>query len=227
MNFYTVAARMDREASEYAFNNIENHGNYMTAYHWKLEGLMARHQRIMDIGCQLLESFGSRMKSRHYMITIRPPENVITFEKFKKDVENYVEPLINYEYAFEQKGECEADLGKGFHVHIIMRGTTEQHYPSKLLRNAQRLFNYVAAHCIQVDTLRNLDKARAYIRGKKNDEQKMLAATFDPVWRASARVAQVIASGQVHPLANNLELVASSADAPAASGQDLPSSASA
>lgn len=226
MNFYTVAAKMDREAVKYALENTEFHGSFKEAYSYKLDTLMGIHERVMDIGSQLLESYGTRMKGgRHYMITIRPADGSITFEKFKSDVMKFVQPLLNYELAFEQKGECTEDLGKGFHVHIIMKGTTEQHYPSKLLRNAQKEFKYVAAHCIQVDTLRNLDKAREYIRGKKNDEKKMRAVEFDKQWRSTcvSLGAHIYASGQVHPLAvvNNVTVSDTAASGPSAAGPQI------
>lgn len=141
--------------------------------------------------------------TRHYMLTVRPPHNT-NFETLKFSTESFVKKWEshwdNWEYAYEQKGETEDTLGYGCHVHIIISTTTPNYYPSHILKHAKSTWSYVAANCIQVDTLQNIPKAKEYIRGIKSDESKKQACVMDIKWREKNGIQQLYEkSGQVQP----------------------------
>jgi len=165
--------------------------------------------RAMDIGLSYFAMAKARLATetsdRPYMITIRPPHDT-NWILFKNTTETFInkwkDSWTNYEYAFEQKGETIDDVGKGFHVHIIITTNKTNYYPSHILRDAKKAWDYVGSNCIQVDTLKNLAKAKGYIRGDKAQE-KQGAVAMDSIWREKIGIKEIYEkSGQVHPLFN-------------------------
>lgn len=211
MNFYTVAARMiksverqlgayehqDPAVREMAYKNI-----------WELE--MAKHERTVELGLRLMEDFKARCGtiegSRWSLITVRPPHDTV-FEQFKQDVDEYIDKWsskwLTCEYAFEQKGETEDTLGHGFHVHLLISTQTRNYYKSHILKALKSKFTYVSANCIQVDSVKNLDRAKAYIRGEK-EECKLTAVRYDNMWREQKGLQPIYVIGQVQADHNNL-----------------------
>jgi len=179
------------------------------AYQHALDTEHARLEKAFDIGLTYYEMAKRKMKressDRWYMLTVRPPPGtniktlVHTTETF---VNAWKADWQEYEYCYEQKGETEADMGKGCHVHMLIRTDKANYYPSHILRDAKRAWPYVAANCIQVDTLVNVAKAKAYVRGTKNHADKEASAALDPVWRAQEGLLELYESGQVHPLSS-------------------------
>jgi len=177
------------------------------AYQYAVDAEHARLERAFDIGLTYYAMAKRKMakepNERWYMLTVRPPPGtniktlVHTTETF---VNAWKADWQEYEYCYEQKGETEADMGKGCHVHMLIRTDKANYYPSHILRDAKRAWPYVAANCIQVDTLVNVPKAKAYVRGTKNHADKEASAALDPVWRAREGLLELYESGQVHPL---------------------------
>jgi len=177
------------------------------AYQHALDTEHARLEKAFDIGLTYYEMAKRKMKQesndRWYMLTVRPPPGtniktlVHTTETF---VNAWKADWQEYEYCYEQKGETEADMGKGCHVHMLIKTDKANYYPSHILRDAKRAWPYVAANCIQVDTLVNVAKAKAYVRGTKNHADKEASAALDPTWRTREGLLELYESGQVHPL---------------------------
>lgn len=171
--------------------------------------------RAMDIGLTYFAMAKARLSTetsdRPYMLSVRPPPTT-NWMVFKHTTETFVakwkDSWTNYEYAFEQKGETLDTLGQGFHVHIIITTNKANYYPSHILRDAKKAWHYVASNCIQVDTLKNLAKAKGYIRGDKAQDEKQGAVAMDSVWREKIGIKEIYEmSGQVHPLINDSYII--------------------
>lgn len=141
-----------------------------------------------------------------YMITVRPDDKKMNdVQQFKKDVEEYVKalPYEEYMYAFEQKGECESDAGKGFHVHILFNTYKINYYISHVLRDIKRLkynfINYTAPQCIQVDKVNNLKRAIEYINGNKKNAEKSKACEIDIQWRELEQLGSIVRCSRSSP----------------------------
>lgn len=205
MNFYTVAARMRK----FVKINLEKYpeDQQQNAKQMLWDMAMNEHEETMKLGVQLMEDFKERFGSgrtagpRWSLITIRPPHNT-SWLRFRDDVHAFVTRWAprwsSWEYAFEQKGESPETLGHGFHVHLLISTTTPNYYKSHIIKSLQRYFSYVAANCIQVDSVRNLDRAKAYIRGEK-EASKLVAVHHDILWRNKENLQQIYegANGQV------------------------------
>lgn len=221
MNFYTVAARMrkavkkevDRArdtATHLHGYDTEEYRNYVDMVRRTATDIqMHEFEQTMELGLQLMETFKERVAERAVaageramMLTVRPPDGT-NWVTFKRNTEEFVTKWQDgwhwYEYAFEQKGETKENMGHGFHVHLIFATSKKNYYKSHVLRDAQRAWTYVAANCIQVDVIKNLARARQYIRGDKGDEAKARAVAFNEHWRARMNIPQLLAGGQVQP----------------------------
>lgn len=177
------------------------------AYQQALDEDAARVEAALEIGMRYHAMAKARLGSkeaaeRWYMLSVRPPEGT-NIRTLKYAVEGFVKAWSSgwaeWEYAFEQKGETVDELGRGLHVHMVLRVSKANYYPSHILRDAKRAFPFVAANCIQVDTLNNVARAKEYIRGGK-EEKKQGAAAMDRVWRQREGLQELYESGQVQPL---------------------------
>lgn len=196
------AAKKKAEAHIKLLISLENQGisidgqpSYLDVFNEAMEREKKEFYETCELGIELMSGFKGMVKerigiegsgSRWYLITVRPPHDT-RWEKFKLGVEQYVTKhspkWIEYEYVFEQKGEDIEHLGYGFHTHMIICTNTKNYYPSHMLRDLKSQFNYVNAACIQVDTIKNLNRAREYIHGIKNNDEKLKAVEMDKVWR--------------------------------------------
>lgn len=163
-------------------------------------------EQAFDIGLEYYHMAKRKLgsttdNSRHYMITIRPPN-----ETSYKTLEHYTNLFITTwksswnwaEWAYEQKGTTKETLGFGVHVHIIICTTKNNYYPSHILRDTKKAYPFVNPACIQIDTLKNLERAKEYIRGIKNNPDKEMAVKADKEWRLLNNIEEVYnTSGQV------------------------------
>jgi len=136
-------------------------------------------------------------------ITVRPDSKKISFFEFKHDVARFMTSsrILSYEYCFEQKGETEATMGIGFHMHAIIQWELE---PKELLKYTTSHFKkYVASNCIQIGdtyhgkrikTKKDLERLRAYMSGDKRDDKKVKACDIDPIWREREGINPLIKS---------------------------------
>lgn len=159
----------------------------------------------MDLALQMLAVFKDKTNTikggdRCYMITIRPKEDTL-WETFYNDTESYISANLHrwkwVSYAYEQKGTNDEELGKGFHVHIILKTDTMNYYPMHMLRNTQKYFKqYVNPNCVQVDSIKNFDRACGYISGDKRlpngepDIEKLKAVALDCKWREMVGISE-------------------------------------
>lgn len=203
MNVYTIVSRNIKNAEklkrdQIRFNQL-NIDNFVPIgitpddiYEKSLEEAFEKHKYTCRLAFDYLnamEEIKAEVRGRWSMITIRPPLDT-PFITFKEDVEKFynnyfAKHAIEYEYAYEQIGENMDELGKGFHVHIIVKTCKINYYNSHMLRDAFIIFHYVAKNCIKIESIKNLLRAKAYIRGDKNNTEKELGVEFNTPWRES------------------------------------------
>lgn len=219
MNFLTLGARslkkaikakLEQEKLNELYNNNEIDPNYVFDLTLKKEAEFM--EQAFDIGMEYYQMAKRKLgsttdNSRHYMLTIRP-----TNDTSYKTLEHYTNLFITTwksswnwaEWAYEQKGTTKETLGFGVHVHIIICTTKNNYYPSHILRDAKRAFPFVNPNCIQIDTLKNLERCKEYIRGIKNNPDKEVAAKCDKEWRILNNIENIYStSGQVQTARNN------------------------
>lgn len=132
---------------------------------------------------------------RYCMITIRPAPRTC-FATFREGVFKFVERglFVGGEYAFEQLGENDDELGEGFHCHIVaeVKGYVQV---KEIVRDAKT--DIKVPHICQVGedeekkknarkffkTERDLEYSRNYIRGRKHNDEKEAAISWNPKWR--------------------------------------------
>lgn len=204
MNFYTVAARMRRTVKKAVAKemelitglglSIEEEASRIRECRIKaMEAERREFDDTCDLGLELMKAFKDKVAvitgtpgERAHLITIRPPYGS-TFLKLKRETENFIEKWEKdwswWEYAFEQKGETEENAGHGCHVHILMATTKANYYKSHIVRDAIRAFPGTGTNCIDVQVVQNLVRAKAYIRGDKNNDAKVASCAIDTYWR--------------------------------------------
>lgn len=207
MNFLALGMRSIKNATKYADQLRDNKAipegkTWDDMYQDRLQTEHKKIQEGMELGFRYYDMFRKRMEefsTRKYLITVRPPHDV-NFNTFKHAVESYINRYHNnwleYRYAYEQKGIDEASLGTGFHIHLIIWTTKINYYPSHILRDTALSFPFVAKHCIQVDTIQNLEKAIQYISGMK-EKKKMDAVKFDKIWREKMGLSEIYCNAGV------------------------------
>jgi len=132
----------------------------------------------------------NRLVGKHCLMTIRP-DNGTDFATFKHDVETFTKRcyLLNGEYAFEQCGECEEELGNGFHVHILAQVKNYVQF-QELKRDVHKdvrgqfMFQVGNDRHKFLKTETDLEYCRNYIRGDKHNEDKVAACLLNDTWRA-------------------------------------------
>lgn len=137
-------------------------------------------------------------EQRTYLLTIRPKHDA-NFSIFKMNTETFIKKWEKkwdwWEYAFEQCGEDDSTIGNGFHVHILLATTTENYFPSHIIRDAYRVFHLQCERqCIDVRLKNNQETAHAYICGNKADSDKLSAVTINHLWRDRQDVAPLYQS---------------------------------
>lgn len=194
MNFYTLAARENKTKArlvrDYEKSGIDEERAKELA-ELQLENTFdATYRRAVTRMLQaraINEEMGlSEHKERFFMITVRPDENLISFNEFYNLVAKFVERkcIISYTLSFEQKGMSDETLGKGFHVHIIADMT--QHGKAAVLRDTKSTFACCTApNCVQVDWCRNpKEVVKNYlINYISKDEHKSETKEWDTKWR--------------------------------------------
>lgn len=207
MNFYTVASKILKQAKKARLEQAKRNDRYKDqfgsipddiptpddAYELAFNNEMKEFDDTCNLGIDLMFRFTSRMKQvtesngeRWYFITVRPPHTT-TWLTFKSVCEAFCNKWqhkwIECTYVFEQKGESEESLGHGFHWHMRFATNTVNYYPSHILRDLTKHFDFVAKNCIKVETIKSLERCIEYMQGDKKSDAKKLACDMDIIWR--------------------------------------------
>lgn len=128
--------------------------------------------------------------NRYLFITINPKPD-IKFPDFRKKVEKLVgrKMFKHAIYAYEQRGAQESEMGKGFHVHILVERNLN-YKPFNLKKNTKNTMQKIVGN-VNNPALLNMqvvgedyrkDKIQ-YFTGIKTGEGKDAKQTIDIVWR--------------------------------------------
>lgn len=171
------------------------------AYDQTVQHEFTRMERAFDIGLTYFDMAKRKLgkgntEGRWYMLTTRPPPGC-NWPRYLHAIETFVSKYggqwCEWEYAFEQTGTSLETMGTGFHCHILFNTNKVNYYPSHILRDAKASFPFIAANCIQVDSIVNITKAKQYIRGEKKDE-KLAGVSFNTPWRQSKNLKDLYTS---------------------------------
>lgn len=204
MNFYTVASKFHKKALkaklECANANDMARGMGVTkdlpdpeeVYDKTITACLTEFDHVCNLGIDLMNRFSGKIKTlkdngdRWYFITVRPPPDT-EWNKFRLDCESFCDKWekkwLECVYVYEQKGESEESLGQGFHWHMRIATDTINYYPSHILRDLAKHFNYVAKNCIRIETIKSLERCIEYMQGDKKSDAKKPAVLMDSVWR--------------------------------------------
>nr|UTM74972.1 replication-associated protein [Tick-associated circular DNA virus] len=157
--------------------------------------------------CKLMRNVQKRMsnnelKGQNYWITINPKPDA-DLKVFMKLLENFVKrkPVLNYQYNIEQRGETEADVGKGFHSHLLITWAKNQNKYIRQFCNTtfKRVVGYPNENVINIrritDDIYN-DKV-AYLRGDKWDAEKDTKIKYDLIFRNKNNILDIYKHGSL------------------------------
>jgi len=202
MNFYTVAAKLNRAIDKRVQtiapiweNPTEEQLSNARDLATRLE--MNDFERNTRLGIRLMKRFKeiaheeglyTEKLKQTYFITIRPNPRDVRFNDFYQKIAAFIERkcFLKFELAFEQKGVSDETLGDGFHCHIIANLT--QRSKGEVLRDVCSTFKDMAsANCIQVDILKtpdDLKRCESYIHDHHSEDgHKITTKEWDEKWR--------------------------------------------
>lgn len=122
-----------------------------------------------------------------YFLTVNPKPD-ITLIEFMKTIEKALKKKwINYYImVIEQRGECEAELGKGFHTHIIFnKGCKHCKVITEMSNTFKKMCDTSNYHLFNLKSIGEEEKKRKieYITGVKADVEKHLKQQMDIIFR--------------------------------------------
>lgn len=140
-------------------------------------------------------------------ITFNPPENINMSEVVEATQEiakEFAEERECFECTFEQRGENEKDIGKGKHVHMIIKNSKypSAGYKQKMIQDINKVLQKFATEkkkkinrtCIDyrpISDLETLEIKQNYIRGFKKDE-KLTKVSFDAPFRERYKIPETL-----------------------------------
>lgn len=131
---------------------------------------------------------------RPYIWLCVNPNSMYTFKEFQTLVSKMVSKvwMTEYVYVYEQRGITQEELGKGFHLHAIIKKPADKK-PSHCIRELSSTFKKCCDtsnfHFFQVKfiDLPEKDRKMEYILGTKestDENQKDIKQAMDKLWRS-------------------------------------------
>lgn len=142
-----------------------------------------------ELTTAIREQSAVKHNNLYLWITISPKKDV-GFDLFKSKVEKVVTRRMfkDYLYVYEQRGSDEQTMGKGFHVHILLKRNLD-YKPCKIITNMKNTFKEITLvnngeifnwHWCPSDF--KADKVE-YITGLKTEDGKDAKQLMDVIWR--------------------------------------------
>lgn len=204
MNFYSLASKLNKDIDRETLRqyrlkeHIEENININDINNNVRERKLKEFETNCRLGIQLMLKYKeiaieegltkSDKLKQTFFITIRPNSNEVNFITFHNDIAKFVDRKCfnNFTLTFEQKGESENELGKGFHAHII--ANMKQRSKTEVLRDTISTFKkYTNTNCIQVDIIKdeeNYQRTIKYIKDYESDDgHKASTKEWDALWR--------------------------------------------
>lgn len=139
---------------------------------------------------EIKEELKNKKENGNYMfINVNPASNISLFS-FLKIIDKFIKRkyILDYLYVLEQRGESLEELGKGFHLHMIIKKKESKSF-NTLTKDAGMVFNPMCDtsnyHFFNTQYIKECDmeKRRNYIIGRKADPKKHLKQDMDIIWR--------------------------------------------
>lgn len=124
----------------------------------------------------------------HYWITINVAPTVMLSDLQSKVAKFVRRKMCRVtEWVFEQRGKTESEAGKGMHVHMLVQ-PAKPISGTHVKRNTYSTFKTLVGNeqCVYVLPCKqqsDIDKRRKYMRGEKDDDDKMVKCSIDKIWR--------------------------------------------
>lgn len=200
---YTLTARAMEDARKKAFDHCllmnrvhdseyyeDIYDTYLEKEYQHMEEVWVNTKRTKEIYDKVYPKDESKLVG-NYFVTIRPDERLIDFASFKTIVDKYLERKMikSAFYSFEQKGESLETLGQGFHVHIIVMGTTCTSQAQLKDRTISTFKHCTAANCIEVcyipDYQQRQNRVNYLVDYTSKKGYKIQTKIWDALWRQS------------------------------------------
>lgn len=131
-------------------------------------------------------------------ISIRPRDDFTDWPRFRAAIEHFVTSSLFSAtvWSFEQKGETDADLGKGFHAHIVARPQPGR-YNSHILRGLRQagilgeMCGDAGCHIDTAKTPAQLIQGYLLDYVAPADDHKDATREWDMRWRARENLLQI------------------------------------
>lgn len=130
-------------------------------------------------------------------ITVNP-QPLITLKDFQKNIDKMLQKkwLTQYVYVLEQRGTCEEELGKGFHLHMIImkpEGKSQAHCIREIASTFKKQCDTSNYHCYNTKWINEEEYKRKleYILGTKEsteENNKQLKQEYDKIWREKCQI---------------------------------------
>jgi len=133
------------------------------------------------------EKYKQELTKEWYFLTINPaPDKKLP--DFIKAINKALSKkwITYYIYVIEQRGESEAELGKGFHTHIIFnKGIKNCKVIKEMANSFRHMCDTSNYHLFNLKNIGDEEKRRKieYITGMKADEEKHLKQQMDIIFR--------------------------------------------
>lgn len=145
----------------------------------------------------------------HYFITMRPLDTMVLFDEFKKVVKKLFSKVWMKDYVFviEQTGMNEDELGKGYHLHAIIKRDDKK--PSQFMREVKNTLKDIGdidnAGFLNIQGIYNnengLRNRMNYILGEKESDElnnKELKQKMDIIFRQKKYIMDYYFSGEFY-----------------------------
>jgi len=171
--------------------------NLVKMEHWEnthkeIGELFLQHELLRIQRLRELQSKKLDIDKQYYFLTVNP-KPTIGLRDFIKTVEKALsKKWLNYcIYVYEQRGECEAELGKGFHTHIIFKKNLSHTHTLREMKNSfKNMCDTDNYHVYNIKNIGEEEKLRKiqYILDKKADNNKHLKQDMDIIWRQKEKL---------------------------------------
>jgi len=127
---------------------------------------------------------------KYIWITVCPNEKIVNIKMFIAKMTKMMSKkwITNYLYVYEQRGENLAELGKGFHFHLILEKPKNKAY-THILRELANSVDAVTDssnpqwYNVRAISEEEKDRKITYTTGRKADQSKWLKQDMDIIWR--------------------------------------------
>ncbi len=142
-----------------------------------------------EVNEKIREKIAKDNNNAFVFITINP-NAATTLTELQTRVEKFVnrQMFLSYRYVYEQRGTTEADMGKGFHAHILLKRNLS-YKPSKIVVNTKNTFKGITkVDNPQILNIQHIGEEFAkdkdeYMTGVKTGEGKDEKQAIDKLFR--------------------------------------------